>query len=125
MPLFGKSASEIDERRAVKRRFVELCVACAKIAPLAMTGNGVLSGSQTGNVTVAAGEFFTSLSEPEKVALRSAKGCDKPPDEAKQKEYLTLADFLKIPTLSVDGAGCMAAFVHDLIAWGHQAIFPS
>lgn len=118
----GKSSADIAERRAIKQRFVAMALNCAVAAPRAVTGNGVLTGTESGNVTVAAGTFYNGLDEDQIIALRTAKGCNRPPAGVEQPGYLTLADFLKIPTLDVAGAGCMAAFVHDLVLWGKQVI---
>lgn len=120
--MFGKSKEVIAARRDLKRRFIQMVLECARLGPQGLSGNRTLNASQTGNVTIAAGSFYNGLSDVEKTTLRTAKGCNKPPKDVKQKGYLTLADFIKIPTLNVQGAGCMAAFVSDLRLWGKQVI---
>ena len=117
-----KWESQITARRALKRRFVAMAQACAVAGPKGLTGNRVLNGEESGNVTVLARDFYLGSSATDLSTLRWAKGCSSAPPGAKQPGYLHLSDFLKIPTLSVAGAGCMAAFVYDLRLWALQVM---
>ena len=115
-----KWKSQITARRVLKRRFVVMAQACAVAGPKGLTGNRVLNGEESGNVTVLARDFYLGLSAADLSTLHWAKGCSNTPPGAKQPGFLHLSDFLKIPTLSVAGAGCMAAFVYDLRLWALQ-----
>lgn len=117
-----KSQEEIVARRALKRRFVTMAQQCAVAGARAVSGNRKLNDSETGNVTVIARDFYVSLAPADMTVLRAAKGCNSRPPKSTYREYLALTDFLKIPTLSVQQAGCMGTFTHDLVQWAHQVM---
>jgi len=61
--MFGKSREEIDQRRTLKRRFVNVTMEIAAAGPEALLGNRTLNESQTGVVTVLGREFYLGLTE--------------------------------------------------------------
>lgn len=121
MGILGKSSKEIAQRRDVKCRVVEMLVECAEIAPLAIKASNKLSGEQTGRITLKAGGFWVNLSQSDKLVCRTAKGSSTPARH-KHAGYKKLADFLSVPTLTPDEAGCMAAWTELGVLWAKHLV---
>jgi hypothetical protein len=108
----------IARRRELKRQIAALSLQCARIGPVALSGNGILSQDESDDVLVACTVFLTSLRGEDDVALRTAKGCNRPPAHCENVGYLTFIDFLR----GVLHGHCAASIVHDLALWGRQVV---
>jgi hypothetical protein len=114
----GEEEMSIARRRELKRQIAALSLQCARIGPVALTGNGILSQDESDDVLVACTAFLTSLRGEDDVALRTAKGCNRPPAHCENVGYLTFIDFLR----GVLHGHCAASIVHDLALWGRQVV---
>jgi len=130
--------AEISVRRDAKRRAVELLVTCAEKFPATtLTGEAIL-GTRVVEIAMPLGDFWRSLTAPERTALGTGKGCNTRPAGATNYHETTLRDFLrkgaehpyrdvlsrKTGKMVTDehGVTCWGGYLKDGWAWAKQVI---
>lgn len=123
MKILEKLAAKRQFHRDVKRRVVEMLMSCAEIAPFAVKKSRKLNGDQAGRITLLGGEFWRDLSVADKGLLASVKPKGfSVPQAGVRANYDSLADFLTVPTLSIEEAGCMAAWTELGFEWAELLV---